>query len=457
MLARGRPLALALLWLLLVCPQVSLSSHRTAFAAAPSSPSSEAAWDDPDDWTPGEKDRRLAARRHAEKRARARARARAVAAKEIWEAEADGALYSVLHSYDGHFEEVLLASQRRSENDHGVFVFFFAPECPYSKQARGGIVRVSAALAKAGVVHQIAAIDVESNQRLAEKYAVTQTPTARFFRKGQWVPDHQVFTGWFGAPPGDEHALFSFMMRLDNPEWQFDELERESLGSPPRSESIPSPPLSTPMLIQHSLCPALSDDEIRSRFGDRQVEIEKSKKEDRSGPIDKLWTIGKFLNRYHHPTKYYLVSPLPVEWQEECSDLGGVLGDLKTQWNWWMSSGGTSSVLHQDDYENFNCVLEGNKTFRVAPGKWRSAAYFTKGPGYGWYSDVDMDAPEDETAKHFPEFAAIPFQTYLVKAGECLYIPLRWLHAVRSEPDPETGRNMAINVWFKTRTPAETA
>ena len=37
-------------------------------------------------------------------------------------------------------------------------------------------------------------------------------------------------------------------------------------------------------------------------------------------------------------------------------------------------------MLHQDDYENFNCVLEGNKAFR-STAKWRSAAYFTKGRG----------------------------------------------------------------------------
>ena len=56
--------------------------------------------------------------------------------------------------------------------------------------------------------------------------------------------------------------------------------------------------------------------------------------------------------------------------------------------------------------------------------KWRGAAYFTKGSGFEWHSDVGMDAPEVETAKHLPEFVAVPFQTYQVKAGECLYIRL---------------------------------
>ena len=29
----------------------------------------------------------------------------------------------------------------------------------------------------------------------------------------------------------------------------------------------------------------------------------------------------------------------------------------------WFSSGGTSSVVHNDDFENINCVYRGTKTF----------------------------------------------------------------------------------------------
>lgn len=34
--------------------------------------------------------------------------------------------------------------------------------------------------------------------------------------------------------------------------------------------------------------------------------------------------------------------------------------------NMWFSSGGTKSVLHNDDGENINCVLSGNKEFFMA-------------------------------------------------------------------------------------------
>jgi Cupin-like domain len=38
----------------------------------------------------------------------------------------------------------------------------------------------------------------------------------------------------------------------------------------------------------------------------------------------------------------------------------------------WMSSGGTSSVVHTDEYENIICVFDGRKTFvMVDPSRYR--------------------------------------------------------------------------------------
>ena len=187
----GRPLALALLWLLLV-PPGALSSRRTAFAVLPA-PSSEATRLT----LIGRQGERQTATKAPVLRRSSAGRARARAYIKRWEA-GQTALCTRLHSYDGHFEEVLLASQRRSGNDHGVLVFFFAPECPYSKQARG-YCAVSAALQRL-VWHQIAAIDVESNRRLAEKYALTRP---RLHGSSGRANGCQITVfRWFGAPQG---------------------------------------------------------------------------------------------------------------------------------------------------------------------------------------------------------------------------------------------------------------
>jgi hypothetical protein len=43
----------------------------------------------------------------------------------------------------------------------------------------------------------------------------------------------------------------------------------------------------------------------------------------------------------------------------------------------------------------------------------------------------------------------------VVNAGHCLYIPATWLHSVKSEADPDTGRNLAVNVWFNWNAKSE--
>lgn len=200
----------------------------------------------------------------------------------------------------------------------------------------------------------------------------------------------------------------------------------------------------SPLVFAHTLCPNLSDAELRRRFGDRVVEVEHEKKETRLGEGHE-WSVRTFLDRYKHPSLYYLVTDLPTSWIEECTPFNLTEGGHSTEWLWWMSSGGTSSVLHQDDYQNINCVLEGTKKFRVAPPEWEASAYITEGPGYGEYSDVD---PDDPDLDRYPKYAEIPFRELVVEAGRCIFLPTRWLHSVRSIADPQTGRSLAVNVWF---------
>ena len=77
----------------------------------------------------------------------------------------------------------------------------------------------------------------------------------------------------------------------------------------------------TPVVFTHALCPALSDAEIRRRFGDTRNKVEVEKKENRAFNGNR-WTVAEYLDRYRHPTMYYLVADLPPSWLAECDDLG---------------------------------------------------------------------------------------------------------------------------------------
>ena len=95
-------------------------------------------------------------------------RARAHHAQKNWD-ETDCGNGAVIHSYEGHFDEVLVAGTRENTN-HGLFVFFYAPWCPHSKAARTGIVGMSRSLNESGSKHRVVAVDAQANNKLKEKF-----------------------------------------------------------------------------------------------------------------------------------------------------------------------------------------------------------------------------------------------------------------------------------------------
>uniref|UniRef100_A0A1I8JJ34 EF-hand domain-containing protein n=1 Tax=Macrostomum lignano TaxID=282301 RepID=A0A1I8JJ34_9PLAT len=95
------------------------------------------------------------------------------------------------------------------------------------------------------------------------------------------------------------------------------------------------------------------------------VFIEHNKKENRSQRYSYIH-FKKFLSIYN-TSDIYMVSEVPsfllkdlvVPFPLQCKYF--VQGGLDTHVAWF-SSGGTSSVIHYDDYENVNCLLRGRKT-----------------------------------------------------------------------------------------------
>lgn len=129
--------------------------------------------------------------------------------------------------------------------------------------------------------------------------------------------------------------------------------------------------------------------------------------------------------------------------------------------NMWVSSGGTKSVIHNDDQDNINCVFSGKKRFFFVDARnktyieneklgWTIAdEEMQKNPNYKGYGAFGggMDVDRMDLEK-YPKWSQVPWYDAQLEAGDCLYIPTSWYHHVLSH-----GRNIAVNIWWWRRDP----
>ncbi|XP_065829101.1 tRNA wybutosine-synthesizing protein 5-like [Oscarella lobularis] len=187
-----------------------------------------------------------------------------------------------------------------------------------------------------------------------------------------------------------------------------------------------------------------TDDYLSSKYGNLEVELETGKKEDRS-KFGFFSTLKKFIENYKKKSVYMIGSlpkPLRNDWSiPQCLSCGGFTANLFDA-RIWFSSGGTSSVLHVDQYENLHCVVFGSKKLILMDSQYIHVIEnynYKKG-----YYEMDVDKVDlDE----FPSLRKIPWFEATVEKGDCIYIPYLWLHQVRSYADEEE-RNLAVNLWW---------
>uniref|UniRef100_A0A7S0L256 JmjC domain-containing protein n=1 Tax=Coccolithus braarudii TaxID=221442 RepID=A0A7S0L256_9EUKA len=134
--------------------------------------------------------------------------------------------------------------------------------------------------------------------------------------------------------------------------------------------------------------------------------------------------------------------------------------------NIWAGDGLFRNTLHNDPYDNFLCVLRGTKHVLTFPPEAHDLLYYAKRndwqayylPSVGEIRRRDVGIVSDNTAgvnMAEPDHLAFPLlrealgqSAYTqVHAGDCLYLPRYHHHHVFSEADPQTGYNLAINVW----------
>lgn len=185
-----------------------------------------------------------------------------------------------------------------------------------------------------------------------------------------------------------------------------------------------------------------NDTYLKEKYGNWKVAVEIGKKETRSG--DGLETsFRKFLESYN-TSDYYLVSDImkPNPLIDElflpkplmCDELSSkIITNVM-----WFSSGGTTSVLHTDSFENLNCLFDGEKELFMAHKKHSKLIDLLEN---GAYSEVDVERAD---MRKFPKLARVPWYYAKMEPGDCLYIPHQWFHYVKSS----RSRNLAVNMWW---------
>lgn len=193
-----------------------------------------------------------------------------------------------------------------------------------------------------------------------------------------------------------------------------------------------------PAVIRNALkgAPALSkwttDKYLIDTYGDQEVLVEKKYEDRKSEP--KRMEIKEFLANYHDQN-WYVVSILPNAMRRDirvpkplmCSTFNTNLAEL----NIWIGTKGTRSMLHYDADNIMHCVVSGLKDWILIDRAYKDKLDMVvgrEGQGSG-FSHLDVDSIHEDIN---PEVWDIPWQYVTLQSGDCLYLPHKYLHQVRS-------------------------
>ncbi|XP_001630801.3 uncharacterized protein LOC5510344 [Nematostella vectensis] len=172
-----------------------------------------------------------------------------------------------------------------------------------------------------------------------------------------------------------------------------------------------------------------------------KVFAEQGKKENRSN-AGKDISFHEFVSNYKKNDIYMVHGVLPFLQKDvllppplQC---GEVTKKMLVDTVMWFSSGGTKSVLHNDDVDNINCLFSGTKELLFIDYKYKNKVKIDH--PVGGYSGVDVDRVD---FTKYPGLKEVQYFNVTMEPGDCLFIPYKWYHQVRSHD-----RNIAVNVWW---------
>lgn len=118
-------------------------------------------------------------------------------------------------------------------------------------------------------------------------------------------------------------------------------------------------------------------------------------------------------------------------------------GLAPTNVNIWMGTGGTRTPLHFDSYDNVFVQLVGAKYVRLYDKDQTSKLYVSKNSKYGLQGNMSQVNCENEDYDAHPLAKDAKYTEVLLLPGDCLFIPSRHWHYVRS-----LSTSISINYWF---------
>lgn len=191
-----------------------------------------------------------------------------------------------------------------------------------------------------------------------------------------------------------------------------------------------------------------TDEYLRKQWGSKVVSVEVNKSEERGGPSTEM-PFQDFLKKMYkdeHRAQFYAIVNFDDDMTARadfdlpepfcCKEVAPQSLTL------WMSSGGTTSVLHEDDAENVLMLLAGRKKVMLVHQD-EARNIYSHIPSMGGTSPVHQDAVDLEA---FPRFANVSWLQGELGPGDMLYIPHSYWHQVVSDE-----RNVAVNLWWGHR------
>eukprot|EP00794_Sanderia_malayensis_P005474 gene5474-6158_t len=187
-------------------------------------------------------------------------------------------------------------------------------------------------------------------------------------------------------------------------------------------------------------------DLLTNLYGNQTFNVEFRKQFENVFPVRRKWKLKKFLKEYKEKAIYLdsvfsrnsiMAKDVLLPPQLYCNNTEYNVDNL----NLLISSGNTSSALHQDGYENLLSVISGVKEVILYDSKYTKdfkADNFTIAAGV---SSLD---PENVDLEVYPEMSTIPYYFAKLNPGDMIYIPQFWWHQVRSYHNP----NIAVAIWF---------
>lgn len=189
------------------------------------------------------------------------------------------------------------------------------------------------------------------------------------------------------------------------------------------------------------------DDYLKDKFGSlnltitvkREIFNKEPQRNKRRMVFKKFLQDYKFENWYLSSTLHdVMMAELPLPEIVSC----GSYKDRLTEAELWMSSGGTSSLLHSHGDHNIHCVLDGRKDFILIDPKHKEVFNFEETYPNSGSGHSPMDMEMINAFKH-PKISQTPWIWSTLWPGDCIYVPAGYMHQVRSY-----GRGISYTVQF---------